>query len=63
MSGMSRKRRVFSAAFKAKVALAAIRGDQTTAQLASKFAVHQAMTWRSLKTPGMANCFHVKLER
>jgi transposase len=37
---MSRKRRVFGAAFKAKVALAAARGEKTTAQLASEFSVH-----------------------
>ena len=45
---MSGKRRVFSASFKAKVALAAIRGDRTTAQLACKFAVHasQAAAWK-----------------
>lgn len=45
---MGRKRRVFGAAFKAKVALAAIRGDKTTAQLASKFAVHtsQVTAWK-----------------
>lgn len=45
---MSRKRRVFSAAFKAKVALAAVRGDRTTAQLASQFAVHcsQVTAWK-----------------
>jgi putative transposase len=45
---VSRKRRAFSAAFKAKVALAAVRGDQTTAELASKFAVHtsQVTSWK-----------------
>ena len=45
---MSRKRRVFGAAFKAKVALAAVRGDKTTAQLASQFAVHvsQVTAWK-----------------
>jgi transposase-like protein len=37
---MSGKRRVFGAAFKAKVALAAARGDRTTAQLASQFGIH-----------------------
>jgi transposase-like protein len=37
---MSRKRRTFAAAFKARVALAAARGDRTTAQLASEFSVH-----------------------
>ncbi len=37
---MAGKRRVFGAAFKAKVALAAARGDRTTAQLASQFGIH-----------------------
>jgi transposase-like protein len=45
---MTRKRRVFGAAFKAKVALAAVRGDKTTAQLASEFQVHtsQVTAWK-----------------
>ena len=45
---MTRKRRVFGAAFKAKVALAAARGDKTTAQLASEFSVHtsQVTAWK-----------------
>jgi putative transposase len=45
---MTRKRRVFGAAFKAKVALAAVRGDRTTAQLASDFSVHtsQVTAWK-----------------
>jgi transposase-like protein len=45
---MTRKRRVFGAAFKAKVALAAVRGDKTTAQLASEFSVHtsQVTAWK-----------------
>jgi len=45
---MSRKRRVFGGAFKAKVALAALRGDKTTAQLASEFEVHasQVAAWK-----------------
>jgi transposase-like protein len=39
---------VFGASFKAKVALAAIRGDKTTAQLASEFSVHtsQVTAWK-----------------
>ena len=45
---MSRKRRVFGSSFRAKVALATIRGDKTTAELASKFAVHtsQVTAWK-----------------
>ena len=45
---MSRKRRVFSASFKAKVALAAAREDKTTAELAAKFSVHtsQVTAWK-----------------
>ena len=47
---MSRRpRRNHSAAFKAKVALAAIKGDRTIAQLAEHFDVHpnQITMWKS----------------
>ena len=39
---------MFGAAFKAKVALAACRGDKTTAQLAAEFGVHasQVTAWK-----------------
>ena len=39
---MSRKRRVLGSKFKAKVALAAIRGDRTLAQLTSYFDVSES---------------------
>jgi transposase len=45
---MKRKRRNHSAGFKAKVALAAVRGDKTLAELAEQFDVHpnQIQDWR-----------------
>ena len=45
---MTRKRRTFGPAFKAKVALAAAKGDRTTAQLASEYGVHagQVTAWK-----------------
>jgi transposase len=37
---MKRARKKHNPAFKAKVALAAVRGDRTIVELASQFAVH-----------------------
>jgi transposase len=37
---MKNKRRNHSAAFKTKVALAAVKGDKTIAELASEYEVH-----------------------
>jgi transposase len=56
---MSRKRRVFGSAFKARVALAAVRGDQTSAELASKFAVHasQVTAWKKQLLQQAASLF------
>lgn len=44
----TRKRVVHSAAFKAKVAMAALRGDRTVSQLGSQFGVHpvQVAKWK-----------------
>lgn len=44
-----RSRRNHSAAFKAKVALAALKGDETLAQLATRFDVHanQVVQWKN----------------
>jgi transposase-like protein len=56
---MTRKRRVFSPAFKAKVALAAVRGDKTTAELAAKFGVHanQVSAWKKQLLDGATDLF------
>jgi len=45
---MRRKRRALPAEFKAKVALAALRGDLTLNEVAAKYEVHanQVSTWR-----------------
>ncbi len=37
---MAGKRKAYSASFKAKVALAALKGDKTGSQLASEYGVH-----------------------
>ena len=46
---MRRKRRNHSASFKAKVAVAAVRGEKTLAELAQQYDVHpnQIQNWRS----------------
>jgi len=56
---MAGKRRVFGAAFKAKVALAAARGDRTTAQLASQFGIHtsQVTAWKKQLMAQVAELF------
>lgn len=45
---MSKKRQCHSEQFKAKVALAAVRGDKTLGELAKQFQVHPAQiaTWK-----------------
>ena len=56
---MARKRRVFSAAFKAKVALEAIRGQRTIRELAAKHRLHatQINLWKKQLTEGAESVF------
>ena len=54
-----RPRRNHTPAFKAKVALAAIKGDRTLAQLAEQFDVHpnQITTWKAQLENSAADVF------
>jgi transposase len=57
---MSRRpRRNHSPAFKAKVAIAAIKGERTIAQIADQFDVHpnQVTTWKAQLEGGAAEVF------
>jgi transposase-like protein len=57
---MSRRpRRNHSPAFKAKVAIAAIKGERTIAQIAEQFDVHpnQVTTWKAQLEGGAAEVF------
>lgn len=63
MSKMKRKR--YSAEFKAKVALEAIKGEQTLAELATRFSLHPNMitNWKRQAINNMANAFDSRSEK
>jgi transposase-like protein len=56
---MRRPRRTHSPEFKAKVALAALRGDKTLAELAEQFDVHpvQIQDWKTQLAEGAGQVF------
>ena len=56
---MENKRRKFNGSFKAKVALAAVKGDRTMGELASEFGVHanQITKWKRQLLDGVPGIF------
>ena len=65
---MGSLRKNYSAAFKVKVALAALKGDKTLAQLASEFGVHtnQIQQWKKrllFEAPSLFSIRRSKQER
>ena len=56
---MTSKRKRYSADFKAKVALEALRGELTTAQLATKHGIHPTMVgeWKKQAMDGLTAVF------
>ena len=56
---MSKKRKKYKPEFKAKVALAALQNEMTTAELAARFGVHPTMvaSWKRSLLEGAADIF------
>lgn len=56
---MGKKRKKYNSEFKAKVALAALKNEETTAELAQRFGVHPTMisTWKRSLLEGAADIF------
>jgi len=61
---MTGKRKRYSAEFKAKVALEALRGELTVSQLATKHGVHQTLIgdWKRQAMDGLATVFSGKAD-
>ncbi len=61
---MMGKRKRCSAAFKAKIALEALRGELTVSQLAAKHGVHQTMVgdWKRQALDGLVTVFSGKAD-
>lgn len=63
MSKMKRKR--YAAEFKAKVALEAMKGEATAAEIAMRFGIHpnQVTDWKKQAMEGLGEVFTGKTER
>lgn len=59
------KRKRYAAEFKARIALEAIKGEQTVAELASRHGLHPTMiaNWKRQALENMAEVFTSKAER
>lgn len=62
---MKNKRRNYSSAFKAKVALAAVKGEKTLAELASEYEVHsnQITQWKKKLLESLPEVFSRSRQR
>lgn len=62
---MTKKRRQLSSAFKAKVALEALKGDRPLSEIASEYEVHpnQITQWKKLLLENSAAIFSGKQEK
>lgn len=62
---MSNKKRSHTAAFKAEVALAALKSELTQSQMTSKYGVHatQIGKWKNAALESIKDCFSKKRER
>jgi putative transposase len=62
---MKSKRRNHSAQFRAKVALAAVKADKTTAELSQEFQVHptQITQWKKQLTDSLPEIFSLRRQR
>lgn len=62
---MSKRRRSFTAEFKARVALDALTGEHTLSELATKYDVHpnQIATWKRQAKEGLVESFSGKAKK